>query len=114
MTSNRDGDAGGFKQMKTQKSYTSIEQMVRPRKSIIILHCDCGEEISRVDWAPAIAGAGDALNMNFGKIKCSCGAEYVFNGLLSLTVDSIPRQRAQIAELKKDAERRKENRSHAA
>jgi len=88
--------------------------MVRPRKSIIILHCDCGQKITRADWAPAIAGTGDSLNMNFGKITCSCGAEYVFAGKLSLAVDSIPRQRAQIAELKKDEERRAQIETHVA
>ena len=97
-----------------KKSYASIEEMIRPRKSMLVLMCDCGEQIVRADWQPAIAGTGDALNMDFGKIKCRCGAEYVFNGRLSLAVDSIPRQRAQIAELKKDAERRAELETHVA
>jgi len=100
--------------MKHEKSYASIEEMIRPRKSMLILHCDCGQKITRADWAPAIAGAGDSLNMDFGKITCSCGAEYLFNGSLSLTVDSVPRQRAQIADLKKDVERRAEIEEHCA
>jgi len=97
-----------------KKSFASIEQMIRPRKFVLSLHCDCGEQITRADFQPAIAGAGDSLNMDFGKIKCSCGAVYVFDGRLTLTMDSIPRQRAQIADLKKDVERRAEIEEHCA